>query len=71
MVIHVRLGIWVVGIIPLVANHGLAPRNMLEAKSTQSEGLISESSRSPEQTCQSWSRDALECFGVWSLCMGD
>ena len=59
MVIHVRLGIWVVGIVLMVVNHGLAPRNVLEAKSIWSKGLGLKSDEvqhnSGLELCQSWS----------------
>src|ERR1700720_2447579 len=38
---------WVVGIVPMVTNHGIAPRDILETKSIWSERPISKSDESP------------------------
>ena len=55
---------WVVGIIPMVTNHGIAPRNMLEAKSMWSEGPISKSDESPDWTFRAGVESERRCQGV-------
>ena len=55
---------WVVGIIPMVTNHGIAPRNMLEAKSMWSKSLISKSNKSPDWTFGARVEPEQRCVGA-------